>query len=274
MFLADYHVHSTFSPDAEDSMSVMAQSALDNGISQLCFTNHVESCSADDPPPLKFPPFEKWDEQRREYEAVKAEFAGKLNIRLGAEVGSINHKPDIAEDIYLNQPFDFVLGSIHNLRDSDDFYYMDYTGMTKPEYTKLVEKYLLEYIEISKLGLCDVLGHIGYMQRYMARKGITFDLIEFTPYLEEIFHNIVSRGIGIEVNTSSLHDALGRLIPDLPVIKLYRQCGGEIITAGSDSHRAEHAGYGIATAYEAIRNAGFEYITVFKEHKPEFIKLT
>ena len=45
MFLADYHIHSHISPDAEDSMAAMAEAAAERGICQVCFTDHVEILS-------------------------------------------------------------------------------------------------------------------------------------------------------------------------------------------------------------------------------------
>lgn len=271
MFLADYHVHSSLSPDAEDTMSAMAHAALEHGMSQICFTNHVESCGLDDPVQFKFPPFEQWDEQQAEYDAVCAEFDGRLDIRLGAEVGSLNHLPSVADEIYNNRPLDFIIGSIHNLRDTDDFYFIDYSQLSDLE--SIIERYFLEYIEIAKIGLCDVLGHIGYMQRYMARHGCTFELMDYESFIRELFGIIIPRGIGIEVNTSGLHDILGKLIPDSNVIRLYKECGGEIITVGSDSHKAVHAGYGVQETYMLLRELGYKYVTVYKAHKPEFIKL-
>ena len=41
MYLADYHTHTQFSPDAHDLMTVMAQAALDAGMDEICFTDHM-----------------------------------------------------------------------------------------------------------------------------------------------------------------------------------------------------------------------------------------
>ena len=35
MYLADYHTHTQFSPDAHDPMTVMAQAALDAGMDEM-----------------------------------------------------------------------------------------------------------------------------------------------------------------------------------------------------------------------------------------------
>ena len=42
MYLADYHTHTQFSPDAQDSMTAMAQAAIRAGLDEICFTDHVE----------------------------------------------------------------------------------------------------------------------------------------------------------------------------------------------------------------------------------------
>ena len=43
MYLADYHTHTQFSPDAHDPMTVMAQAAIRMpGLDEICFTDHVE----------------------------------------------------------------------------------------------------------------------------------------------------------------------------------------------------------------------------------------
>ena len=42
MYLADYHIHSRISPDAETSMKDLAEAGIAAGFDELCFTDHVE----------------------------------------------------------------------------------------------------------------------------------------------------------------------------------------------------------------------------------------
>ena len=42
MFLADYHVHSSCSFDADDRMAAMARAEHRAGVSEICFTDHVD----------------------------------------------------------------------------------------------------------------------------------------------------------------------------------------------------------------------------------------
>ena len=41
-YITDYHLHSTISPDGNNSMTEMAEAAVRLGVDELCFTDHVE----------------------------------------------------------------------------------------------------------------------------------------------------------------------------------------------------------------------------------------
>ncbi len=44
-------------------------------------------------------------------------------------------------------------------------------------------------------------------------------------------------------------------LPDAPLLRLYRELGGEIITLGSDAHSAEYVGCAIRERQELLRSA-------------------
>ena len=43
MYLADYHVHSTCSPDGHQTMAQAAEAAVRQGLRELCITDHVDT---------------------------------------------------------------------------------------------------------------------------------------------------------------------------------------------------------------------------------------
>ena len=43
MYLADYHVHSSCSPDGHLTMAEMAREGIARGLDELCFTDHVDT---------------------------------------------------------------------------------------------------------------------------------------------------------------------------------------------------------------------------------------
>ena len=48
---------------------------------------------------------------------------------------------------------------------------------------------------------------------------------------------------------------------------MYKELGGRIITAGSDSHRPERIGYGFDRVYQMLKEAGFDSISIYKNRK-------
>lgn len=89
--------------------------------------------------------------------------------------------------------------------------------------------------------------------------------------VEEILKQVVRRGKGIEINTTA--GSLAEPLPSLAILKAYRRLGGEIVTTGSDAHRAEDVAKGFDRAEELLREAGFSYAARYKERKPYFVKL-
>ncbi|MPN15026.1 hypothetical protein SDC9_162355 [bioreactor metagenome] len=88
-----------------------------------------------------------------------------------------------------------------------------------------------------------------------------------------MFKILREKGRGIELNTSGMRQKLGEPMPPVSLLKLYRDCGGEIVTVGSDAHRSCDVGKGIPQGYDMLKEAGFSYVTIYKQRKPEFIRL-
>ncbi len=270
MILTDFHTHSKCSVDGTASMYDMAFAAFRKGISIMCITDHVDLDDYETGK-RKHDCFGNWEEMLRQYAEARERLQDKIDLRLGIELGEASHNPGDSVRIAQTESLDFIIGSMHNVKDMPDFFCIDYKS---PQHCKeLIEKYIEEHFELVRLGCFDVLGHIGYTKRYMKRKGFDIGLVGYEDRLGELFRLVSESGKGIELNTSGLRDGTDTAFPEKSILKLYREMGGEIITVGSDSHRTADVGANIQDGYELLREAGFKYITVFKDRKPEFIKL-
>ena len=89
--------------------------------------------------------------------------------------------------------------------------------------------------------------------------------------VEEILRQVIRRGKGIEINTTA--GTLAEPLPSLEILKTYRRLGGEIVTTGSDAHRAEDVAKGFANAEALLREAGFRCTARYKERKPRFVEM-
>jgi len=269
---ADFHVHSNMSFDSPEPMANSIRAAIDLGFSAICFTDHFDLVAAEIPGKLiGAEARDAWVCSYAEIEGVRAQFGDQIEILLGMELGEGAQDPVSAKSAADLPELDYVLGSIHSVTGIKDFYYLDY-----PDHAtclSLAEAYLDENIKFATDDPFDCLAHVGFVNRYMVRQGFEVDFMVFAEKLRHLFRILIENGRGIELNTSGLRQGTGTSFPTLPVLRLYKECGGEIITVGSDSHRASDVGRHFDEAYALLGEAGFQYQTIFRQRKPTFIPL-
>ena len=88
---------------------------------------------------------------------------------------------------------------------------------------------------------------------------------------DEIMKLLVSRGKGMEINTSGVDRGVD-LIPAIDYVRRFKELGGEIITVGSDSHDDVRVGQYCDTTIELLKDI-FGYVCTFSERRPIFHKL-
>lgn len=267
----DQHMHTDSSLDGKASMPEMAAAAAAAGLEAICFTDHCDLICYDKPDVPDPDCFKIWSRTVAEYNKLMESFNGNAKIRIGMELGGINQIPETAKMYYETPGLDFTLGSIHSIRKHTDLYMIEYQSYE--ECCKIVDQYLDENIETARLGYFDVLAHVGYTNRYMKPYGIQIDYRLYTDKLKELFDIVVEIGKGVELNTSGLRQGVGSTFPNLDMMKLYRERGGEIVTLGSDAHRPGDVGSHLKEGMEILLEAGFKYFTVFEGHKPSFVRL-
>ena len=274
MFYTDYHLHSEFSEDCKTPMEDMARAAFERGASEICFTDHVDDCCGGDP--IKFEIGDFFASRAgylEEISRVAEAFRGRMAVKCGIELGGGNHDPELARRIAGTEGLDFVIGSVHNLRGMEDLYNLKYED--EAHCREVMKLYLLENMELAGCGCCDVIGHIGFAEKYMFERGFSAGVWDCRDELMALLRKAVENGVGIEINTSGFRRRIRDAAPSLKTVRLYRELGGEIITVGSDGHNVRQAGEDsyIEKGFQILREAGFEYLTVFRERKPEFIKI-
>lgn len=259
----DYHIHNRISFDSEETLSEHCRNALARGLDEIALTNHYELDmvlqGTAEPPDL--------EAEERELQKAREEYAGKLTILRGIELGQPDYDLCAARRLIAQREYDVVLGSLHNGMRGIDFYYMNCDDYTDSELIQLWEGYLSLLARIARTAEIDVLTHILYPLRYIKaeRKGC---LPMGLSYFEPIFKGLIERGIALELNTSALRsgtlpepDPCGRLL------RFYRALGGEYLSVGSDAHRACDIGKGVKEAHELARASGFRYLTTFRKRQ-------
>lgn len=273
-YLADYHMHSHFSfdgpKDGTGSMDALCEAAVRNGLSEIAITDHmdvnvyVKSGEAHLDADAAF----------SEMAAVKEKYRGRLRVLCGIELGQAAEYPSEARAILDRHPYDYVIGSLHFLPGKPDFCEFDFTAYTDDEIRGLFASVLRETTRMCSFSGIHTIAHFIYMYRYLRRTGRTFDFREFYPQIRDMYRVMIEKGIALEINTSTLRDSrVGVTMPTRELLALYRECGGELLVCGSDSHGSACVGAGIREAHEMLKDLGFRYQTVFRDGAPAFYLL-
>lgn len=267
--LWDCHMHSFFSADSDTPMEDMVRQALALGLKGICFTEHLDPDYPQTPDNLEF------SLDIPAYHAhlleLKNTFKGQLDIRFGIEIGLQPHLREYFHNLLQEYPFDFVIGSSHLVHGADPYYPEFFQGRAE-------QQAYMEYFEsilenLSSFDEMDTYGHLDYIVRYGPNQNRFYSYENYKEILDEILKRLVSKNIGLEVNTGGYHYGLGQPNPCACVIRRYKELGGEIITIGADAHSPEKIGYDFPKAASLLKECGFDYYTVFQDRKPQFLKL-
>lgn len=267
-FAPDFHVHSNFSPDSSMPREDAVKAALQAGITDLCFTEHMDLGHHLD----SFNRVPDFEGMQRSVRNLRERFP-EINIYCGLEAGYLPHTATQTVQVLSEQKLDYVILSTHCV-DGIDCYLPEFKrDMDKATaYRRYLETLYESVADAALTDYYDCIGHIGYIAkcRHFEENELAYD---FAPKLfDEILSLIIKKEKGIEVNTSGLNKA-GHTLPHPSIIQRYRELGGKIITVGSDAHTTNRVGEQIAEAMQMVRDCGFKEIAIFENQNPKFYSI-
>ncbi|MGD9396417.1 MAG: histidinol-phosphatase HisJ family protein [Candidatus Thorarchaeota archaeon] len=273
----DYHIHPNYSIDAEGEVDEFCKAALEVGLREIAFTTHLdtdrvaEDCYVNVRGKRVDIASSTWFE---DYEATirTAEDFYKekgLQVLLGVEVDCFPGVHEGLPEGFYSTDFDLVIGSVHLI----DHIAISANGRAEEAFRRhsmdeLGEKYFSILLDSIDLEIFDILGHIDLYRRYgeMFYGETIHDL--WKPYLKELSRRMLSKGIGFEINTSSLRRGMQQPMPEEQIIQALRDEGIETVTVGSDAHTPLDVGKGIAIALDVLKHVGFDGPTIYRRRKP------
>lgn len=266
--IVDLHVHTDNSFDGNHSATFFCEQAEFMDLRALAFTDHCEVDQFEGDPTYEKRIFQAFFEIAK----VRSAFRGKLLVLNGIELGQPAYDIETAKKIINSHDYDQILGSVHNLRGGDDFYFME--NLTLPEAEKLLKEYFDALIEMLHWGNFDVLAHLTYPLRYFySKSNLDIDLNKFKNQIDEILLLTAKSDKALEINTAALRQPLNKLSPEVNIVKRFKELGGKYVTVGSDAHYAEHLAADIDMAYNCAIEAGFDSITFFQKRTPIQMKI-
>lgn len=260
---ADYHIHTNFSDDSEVAMEEVILQAIDLGMEEICFTDHVdyfETCPSH---------VINYEDYFKEYQQLKIKYKDKIILKAGIEFGVQKHTIPSFDRDFAQYDFDFIILSNHQI-DDKEFWTGDYQqNKTREEYNR--QYYLAIKDVVENYHNYSVLGHLDMIKRYDQQGSM--DDSHNEEIIKAILKTVIDMGKGIEVNTSSFRYQLPDTTPSRKILNWYYELGGRILTIGSDSHCIDHLGNHFTYIKEELRKIGFKEHCTYHQMKPLFHKL-
>lgn len=274
--LMDLHTHTHHSPDAENTVAERIAAAQSMGLQIMAITDH---CEVNHYYPAEYyhetPCEEIFHNGKAVFEQSVAETAalqhhcGDLLLLCGTELGQIPQCPEIAQTLYSHPQIDIAIGSIHELPNLPDFYFIDYQAY---DISRLIQRYFDEMLALARTNCYDVLAHLTYALRYLPDRK-NYDLSPHLPTIDEIFTTLIHKDKALECNGSGLKAAQEYTDPDIFLLKRYFALGGRRLTLATDAHRTEYLGYRMHDLEQTVKEIGFTELTYFRKHQPYTVQL-
>lgn len=262
--LIDTHTHSINSFDGNHTVDEMCEGVIKNGGVGICITDHCDIDMSDYEP-------QAFDKAFNDVEKAKVKYADRLSVYNGLELGQGIYMKKRSLEVLNGHDYDFILGSIHNLENMEDFYFLDYKQYDVYE---LLQRYFEDLLKLAEWNVTDSLAHLTYPLRYIvAREHIAVDMSRFDDIINLIFEVIIQNNKALELNVSGLFMPINDTLPNINYIKRFHDMGGKYVTVGTDSHYNDKVCIGLNKGYDILKQCGFDYFTVFEKREPKLIQI-
>lgn len=262
--LVDTHTHSINSFDGNHTVAEMCEGVIKNGGVGICITDHCDIDMSNYDPQV-------FDKAFNDIEHAKVKYAGQLYVYNGLELGQGIYMKERSLEVLNSRDYDFVLGSIHNLENMEDFYFLDYKDY---DVYDLLQRYFEDLLKLAEWNVTDSLAHLTYPLRYIvAREHIDVEMSRFDDIIDSIFEALIKNNKALELNVSGLFMPINDTLPNINYIKRFHDMGGKYVTVGTDSHYSDKVCMGLDKGYDILKQCGFDCFTVFEKREPKLLQI-
>ena len=265
--LTDYHLHLRPDDEAATAAEYFTEANVDRylaaaaeaGIEELGVSEHIHRFR--DALEIWDHPF--WVEQGVDDLEAYCEFVADGPLRLGIEMDYVAGREDRIANVLDAHPFDYVVGSVHFLRDKavdwDRSVWDIWESVPDPD--RVWRLYFEALAEAAGSGLFDILAHPDLVKLWGERRPRPQRDPRF--YYEPAVEAIAESQIAVEVSTAGLRKPVGELYPADAFAEMCVDAGA-VFALSSDAHVPEDVGADYERAAEAMRGWGVEQIAVFE----------
>ncbi len=269
--LIDYHLHNHFSPDSEADTRKMVARAIEMGMHEICFTNHVETHDKQtgkavfDPKEAR----ERFKAIKQELDEVQAEFP-QVRIKFGAELEYVPEHMEALAQFVADTPFDFILGSVHIVQSviiaSHKFAHQLYQKVGE-------ETAYLAYFELLQKmvawGHFDAVSHFDINKKAGVQFYGPFQPEKYKDQIRLILYAMKEKEIGLELNTKCINNRCHEIFPHPTILKWALEIGIKHFTLSSDAHKIEDVSQHIQYAFDLAKELGIPSLSTYEKRVPE-----
>ena len=254
MIVEDLHTHTTYC-DGNDTPEDMVKEAIKKGLLTIGFSGHVYLRHGEDYCMSR----ENTKKYFEEIHSLKEKYKDQITILCGIE-----------DDLYSVEDtsmFDYVIGSVHDIRVNGGYVTIDNTpeifeqGVKKHfdgDFYTACEKYFESLPECMRQKKPDIIGHFDLVSKFNEKCNF-FDENHprYIKAWQKALDELLTFGIPFEINTGAMSRQWRTgPYPAKPMLEYIAKHGGKIIFNG-DTHAKENLCYKHEELEKLAKDAGF-----------------
>jgi histidinol-phosphatase (PHP family) len=188
----------------------------------------------------------------------------ETSLSLGIEADFVPGAEDRMANLLEEREWDYVIGSVHFLRDSAIDMRGDWDVWTHADPEKVWRRYFETLGEAARSGMFDILAHPDLVKVW-GRETPPPDG-DLRRFYDLAMDGIAESDVAIEVSTAGLRKPVGEIYPAPAFLEMCVEAGRPVALS-SDAHVPNDLGYAYDQAVELLESAGVGELAVFERRE-------
>lgn len=260
--MIDYHTHTPLCKHATGTRAEYLAAAEAAGLAEIGVSDHTPWPESYDPQwRMKSEEFPIYKELIAEMRAIKS----SVKVKYSLEADWVPGKMDEVFPYMDNEPFDYIIGSIHYTYD---------LPFDNPDSRKAIWEvegraeliwhlYYKLLLEMVTAGCFDIIGHFDLPKKF---GNMPPETEQISKMVDETLIAAEANNMALELNTAGLRKPIKEIYPKFEILK----CAvnhGVMLTFGSDAHAPSEVAANFAEAITMAKEAGFTEYVSFDQRK-------
>jgi histidinol-phosphatase (PHP family) len=188
----------------------------------------------------------------------------ETQLALGIEADFLPGREEAMQDLLAGRDWDYVLGSVHFLRDSAVDMEGEHDIWSSADPEAVWSRYFDTLGEAARSGLFDVLAHPDLVKVWGHRRPLPSG--DLRRFYDRAMEGIADSSVAIEVSTAGLRKPVAEIYPAPDFLEMCVEAGRPVALS-SDAHVPEDLGHRFDEAVALLRSFGVEEIALFSRRE-------